>query len=65
MFTSMVDADKATNVTGQKITVLTVDQQLYSVVCDIMWANHNCLMFFFPQLGVMHWLMCFIWCASK
>ena len=60
MLTSMVDAEIVTNAAGQKITVFTADQQLYSVVLDIMWANHNRWMFFVPWLGGMHWLMSFI-----
>ena len=57
--TSMVDAEKVTNAAGQKITVLTADQQLYSVVLDIMWADRDRWMFFVPQLGGIHWLMAF------
>ena len=41
MLTSMLDAEKVTNAAGQKITVFTADQQLYSVVLDTMWADRN------------------------
>ena len=60
ILTSMVDAEKVTNAAGQKITVFTEDQQLYSVVLDIMWADHDRWIFFVPRLGGMHWLMSFV-----
>ena len=60
MLTSMVDSEKVTNAAGQKITVFTADQQLYSVVLDIMWADRDRWMLFVPRLGGMHWLMTFI-----
>ena len=60
MLTSMVDTEKVTNVAGQKITVFTEIQQLYSVVLDIMWADGDRWIFFVPWLGEMHWLMSFI-----
>ena len=60
MLTGMVDVEKVTNAASQKITVFTADQQLYSVVLDIMWADCDRWMFFVPQLGGMHWLMSFI-----
>ena len=41
MLTAMVDAEKVTNATGQKITVFTADQQLYSVVLDIVWTDRD------------------------
>ena len=46
MLTSMVDSEKVTNVAGQKITVFTAYQQPYSVVHDIMWADHDRWVFF-------------------
>ena len=57
MLTSMVNAEKVTNAAGQKITVFTSDQQLYSVVLDTMWADRDCWMFFVSWLGGMHQLM--------
>ena len=60
MLTGMVDVEKVTNAASQKITVFTADQQLYSVVLDIMWADCDRWVFFVPQLGGMHWLMSFI-----
>ena len=56
----MVDSEKVTNAAGQKITVFNADQQLYSVVLDIMWADRDRWMFFVLRLGGMHWLMSFI-----
>ena len=60
MLTSMVDSEKVTNVAGQKITVFTAYQQPYSVVHDIMWADHDRWVFFVHRLRGMHWLMSFI-----
>ena len=45
MLTLTVDAEKITNAAGQKITVFTADQQLYSVVPNIMWADRDCWLF--------------------
>ena len=56
----MVDAGKVTNAASQKITIFTADQQLNSVVLDIMSADRSRWMFFVPRLGGMHWLMSFI-----
>ena len=44
----MVDAEKVTNAVDQKIVVFTADQELYSVVLDIMRTGHNRWMFFIP-----------------
>ena len=52
----MVDTEKVTNVAGQKETVFTADQRLYS---DVL-ADRDRWMFFVPRLGGMHWLMSFI-----
>ena len=60
MLTAMVDAEKVTNATGQKITVFTADQQLYSVLLDIVWTDRDRWVFFVPRLGGMHRLMSFI-----
>ena len=59
MLTSMVDAEKVTNAVDQKIVVFTADQELYSVVLDIMRTGHNRWMFFIPCLRGIHWLMSF------
>ena len=53
VLTSMMDAEKVTNAAGQKITVFTADQQLYSLVLDIMWAGCDRWRFFVPRLGGM------------
>ena len=37
--TAMIEAEKLTNEAGQAYTVLTVDQQLYCVILDIIWTN--------------------------
>ena len=39
MMTAMIEVEKLTNEAGQAYTVLTVDQQLYCVILDIIWTN--------------------------
>ena len=60
MLTSMVDAEKVTNAVDQKITVFTADQELYSVILDIMRTGQDRWMFFISCLRGIHWLMSFI-----
>ena len=38
MLTAMYEAQRLTELTGQKYTVLTCDQQLYKILVDIKWA---------------------------
>ena len=46
--------------TGHVVTMLTVVQQLYKVVVDIVWVYPDRFQNFIPRLGGMHMLMSFI-----
>ena len=65
MLSAMVNAETITNAAGQKVTIFTADQQLYSVVLDITWAYSVRWLNFVPRLGGMHWIMSFVGCVGK
>ena len=64
MLTAMVEAERLTHETGQKYTILTCDQQLYKVMCDMKWAYLGKFEHFIPRLGGMHLFMSFIGCIG-
>ena len=62
--TAMLEYKKVTEEAGQAITVFTVDQQLYRVALDMIWANPGEWSKFYVRLGGMHMLVSFIGCVG-
>ncbi len=60
MKTAMVEAQRLSELTGQKLTVLTTDQQLYAVCVNVTWIDEELFKCFVPRLGGMHTLMSFV-----
>ena len=65
MMTSMVEAQRITQQTGQQHTIFTSDQQLYKVLVDIKWAHPQTFVNLIPRLGGMHFLMSFVGCVGN
>ena len=65
IYTSMKEAQRVTSVSGQTFTVFTLDQQLYRVCVNILWAFPEEFIDFFPRLGGMHQLMSFVGSFGK
>ena len=61
----MCKIEKESNDAGQTFSVFTCDQQLYRITMDIIWANQERWIDFYPRLGGMHWLMSFIGSIGK
>ena len=38
---AMIEAEKQTEIRGQKYTILTVDQQIFAIVLNIIWTDPN------------------------
>ena len=57
---AMVEAEKRIEMTGQKYTIFTTDQQLYRVVVMVLWEYQDRFRHFIPRLGGMHTLMNFV-----
>ena len=49
-----------TQITNQSITIFTVDQQLYRITVNALWAYPEQFENFIPRLGGMHMLMSFV-----
>ena len=60
ILTAMDEAEKRTEMTGQKYTIFTTDQQLYRVVVMVLWEYQDRFRHFIPRLGGMHTLMNFV-----
>ena len=58
--TAMVEAQRMTQITNQSVTLFTVDQQLYKVTLNVLWAYPEQFQNFIPRLGGMHMLMSFV-----
>ena len=65
VLTAMIEAEKQTEIRGQKYTILTVDQQIFAIVLNIIWSDPNRWNMFVPRLGGMHFLMSFIGCIGS
>ena len=48
---AMVQAQHITSLTGQKYTIFTCDQQLYQVVVNIVWFDHDLSLISFQDLA--------------
>ena len=64
MMTSMIQAQKLSENTGQKYVVFTCDLQLYKVALHIIWAHPERFRNIILRLGGMHALMSFIGCIG-
>lgn len=60
IMTAMVEARRMTRGTNQSVTLFTLDQQLYRVAVDVLWAYPEQFQNVIPRLGGMHMLMSFI-----
>ena len=60
ILTEMVEAQRMTRITNQSITIFTVDQQLYRITVNVLWAYPEQFQNFIPCLGGMHMLMSFV-----
>ena len=60
IMTAMVESQRMTQGSNQLETLFTVDQQLYRVTVDVLWAYPKQFQNFTPRLGGMHLLMSFI-----
>ena len=60
IMTAMVEAQRLTKETNQVVTFFTLDQQLYRIAVDILWAYTDQFPNFIPRLGGMHLLMSFV-----
>ena len=61
----MKEAQHRTSMSGQSFTIFTLDQQLYRVCVNILWAYPDEFIDFFPRLGGMHQLMSFVGSCGK
>ena len=61
----MKEAQHLTSMSGQSFTIFTLDQQLYRVCVNILWAYPDEFIDFFPRLGGMHQLMSFVGSCGK
>ena len=50
ILTAMEDAEQIPNSAGQKYTISTADQQLYTIVLNIIWCNFDRWSLFIPRL---------------
>ena len=64
IMTSMVEAMRLTEETGQTNTILTADQAIYRIIVDITWVYPEMFSTLIPRLGGMHLLMSFIGSAG-
>ena len=62
--TVMIESKRITNITGQKHTTFTSDQQLYKLLVNIKWVYPEIFPNFIPRLGRMHLPMSFIGCIE-
>lgn len=60
VMTAMVESQRLTQQCNQLVTLFTVDQQLYRVAVDVLWAYPQKFKNIIPRLGGMHMLMSFI-----
>ena len=60
ILTAMVEAQRMTQITNKSITIFTVDQQLYRITVNVLWAFPEQFQNFIPHLGGMHMLMSFV-----
>ena len=60
ILTATVEAQRMTQITNQSITIFTVDQQLYRITVNVLWAYPEQFQNFTPRLGGMHMLMSFV-----
>ena len=56
----MVEAQRLTQLMGQKWTIFTSDQELYKELVHITWVDKEQFQNFIPRLGGMHMLMSFV-----
>ena len=50
MLTAMKEAQKLTNDCGQKVTIFTLDQQLYRISLIVKWEYQDEFKHFIPRL---------------
>ena len=58
--TAMMEGQRITIASGQKITVFTTDQQLYRISLFVLWNQPSLALDFVLRLGGMHLLMTFV-----
>ena len=58
--TAMMEGQRITIASGQKITVFTTDQQLYRISLFVLWNQPSLALDFVLRLGGMHLLMSFV-----
>ena len=63
--TSMVEAQRITQQTGQQHTIFTSDQKVYKVLVDVKWSHPQTFVNLIPRLGGMHFLMSFVGCVGN
>ena len=57
MMTAMVKSKQTSEAANQRLTILTLDQQLYRVALHVLWENQAKFHNFYLRLGGMHLLM--------
>ena len=61
----MTDTEQICNEAKEGFTILTFDQQLYTVMVDITWSNPTRWQFIIPHVGGVQQIMNFVGCLGK
>ena len=65
ILTAVKEAIALTKETGQEFTIITIDQQLYKILIDLLWVSPLLQKKVIARLGGMHFLMSFIGCIGN